>query len=370
MSELRVGVSGVGSIGSRHARLLVQIGVRDLVLYDRQPAGLDLPPAVAGAVWVASFAELLERGLDGIVVATPEESHLEQVQAACEAGVPVLVEKPLAGSVRAAAQLEDVAAATGTAVLVGYVLRYATVMRRARELLAGSLGAVRSVHVALGAGETVLAARSRFSTPTSYRIVFDYSHEWDYLEWLLGPIRRVAAFASGVPSGEARQHPDVVDGLIEFERGCGGTFHLDYLQHDGGRVVSFVGERAALVLDAGRGRLDLRALDGRFTRGDDCAEPRDAMFMRQLEHFIAVVRGDERPSVGVADGRRAVEIAEAIREASEEGRWVELPSASARRPAAVDHQVDARDVGGGVRGEKDDRALDVLRARQAAERHP
>ncbi len=329
-------MSGIGSIGARHVLLLAELGVRDLVVYDPQPAGLDLPAGPAQAVLARSFHELLAGGLDGVVIASPDECHLEQVREACTAGVPVLVEKPLADSIAAAAELEAVAAATGTAVLVGYVLRYSPALRRARELVAGALGPIRSAHVALGAGETVALARSRFASARPYGIVFDYSHEWDYLEWLLGPIRRVAAVGSSV--ADDRPSPDVVDALLELESGVGATVHLDYVQREAGRVVTVVGERATLRVDVGRGELDLRPADGRASSHEQHTEPRDAMFTGQLEHFLAVIRGKEQPRIGVAVGRRAVEVAEAVRQAGERGEWVELGPAvsgpsSPRRPS-------------------------------------
>ena len=210
---------------------------------------------------------------------SPIESHAEQVAAACRKGTPVLVEKPLAPSVAAGRQIEQVVAETGTPVLVGYVLRHCAPMRLAHKVLCeAGIGQLVSVHATLGAYETLRLSRNRFATPAAYRILFDYSHEWDYLEWLVAPIRRVAAIAHTSGDLPLLEDPNVVDGVLEFEGNPIGTFHLDYVQDNGGRSCTFVGDRGSLHLDAGRGTVDVRSAGRRAVRSYDCAEPRDAMF--------------------------------------------------------------------------------------------
>lgn len=61
-----------------------------------------------------------------------------------------------------------------------------------KELI-GDLGTPVSAHASLGAYETLRLARNRFADTVGYRLPYDYSHEWDYLQWYLGPIARVAA---------------------------------------------------------------------------------------------------------------------------------------------------------------------------------
>ncbi len=323
---LRVGVSGLGSIGRRHARLLAGLGVREVCLYDVVPDERELPVELAPlASWAHSFDELLDRDLDGLVVAVPDESHAEQVAAACRKGTPVLVEKPLAPSVAAGRQIEQVVAETGTPVLVGYVLRHCAPMRLAHKVLCeAGIGQLVSVHATLGAYETLRLSRNRFATPAAYRILFDYSHEWDYLEWLVAPIRRVAAIAHTSGDLPLLEDPNVVDGVLEFEGNPIGTFHLDYVQDNGGRSCTFVGDRGSLHLDAGRGTVDVRSAGRRAVRSYDCAEPRDAMFTRQLEHFLAIVQRIDAPCVTVADGIRAVAVAEAVMAACVGRTWVDV----------------------------------------------
>lgn len=327
VARLRVGVCGLGSIGLRHARLLAETpGVR-VAAFDAAPHGLTLPPAVAANLTlVASFEELLDAAPDGVVLATPDALHAPQAIAACRRGVPVLVEKPVADSVEAAEELARVAAESGTAVLVGYVLRHYAVLRRVRDLLAdAAVGTPVSVHVNLGAYETLRVARNRFAGADRYRLPYDYSHEWDYLQWLLGPATGVAAVARLAGDLPLRQDPNVVDGVVTFASGVTGTFHLDYVQEGQGRRLDVVGDRGTLRADLARGTIAVRAHGDLLTRSYDCAEERDVAFGRQLGHFLEVARGAATPLVGVEDGVRALRVADAVVAACAEGSWRSVP---------------------------------------------
>lgn len=321
----RIGVSGIGSIGLRHARLLADLGI-EVVLHDVRPQGLELPRELeACARWVTTFDDLLASAVDGVVIATPDHVHVEQVAAACAHGVPVLVEKPLAETLAAARRLEAVVEPGVAPILVGYVLRYVSVLRRARELVDdGVIGAVVSVAATLGAYETLELARNRFGGDTRFRILVDYSHEWDYLRWIVGPIERVVAVAHLAEGRPLRQDPNVVDGVLAFAGGATGTFHLDYVRSPGTRSFTLIGNKGTLAVNVGRGELELRVYDGDVSVTEELSESRDVSFVRQLQHFLAVIQGDERPDVTLQDGLRALAVAEAIEASCTGGVWVEV----------------------------------------------
>src|SRR5689334_2991399 len=123
-NNLRIGVCGIGSIGFRHARLLSQRGDVSLYLCDKTPAHLadaaELPHLEKAT---ESFEELLEMNLDGLIIATPDQFHIEQAVAACRKGISVLIEKPVAENTKQVKLLEQCMRETKTGVLVGYPLR-------------------------------------------------------------------------------------------------------------------------------------------------------------------------------------------------------------------------------------------------------
>lgn len=276
-----------------------------------------------GLTIAPSFEALLELAPDGLIVATPDSVHVEQALVAVRAGVPVLIEKPVSDDIDAARELVAAASAAGVPGLVGYVLRHHDTIRRLyRAIARGTVGAPVSVAATLSAHETLVVARNRFDDDERFRLVYDYSHEWDYLQWLFGPVRSVAGTSWTAPNIEPTQTPNVVEAVLDFERGMTGAVHLDYVGA-GVRRCRVVGDEGVIAVDVGTGSVVLQRPGADAIR-EVAREERDVAFIRQLEHFVAVARGEVEPIVSLADGVQAIAVAGALVVACTERRWVDL----------------------------------------------
>ena len=132
----RLAVVGLGRQGRRHC-LVASRNPHAEVVATVDPTSPGLP----GIPHVASVDEALELELDGAVVATPTTHHIEPTRALLEAGVPTLIEKPLAASADEAAEVVQLAQATGTTLVVGHVERFNPAVRLVHAMLAsGRLG--------------------------------------------------------------------------------------------------------------------------------------------------------------------------------------------------------------------------------------
>jgi predicted dehydrogenase len=122
---LRVGVVGVGVMGSNHARVFGDLpGVRLVGIADPDRKQRDL---VTGALGCPSFSDveaLLASGVDAVTIAAPTHLHLELSLACIERGVHVLVEKPIAPSVEEGRAIIAAARRSGVALMVGHVERF------------------------------------------------------------------------------------------------------------------------------------------------------------------------------------------------------------------------------------------------------
>lgn len=135
MSEMRMGVAGVGRFGAIHARILGEIdGVRLAGVFDHMA---DRAREVADSTGCKAFSTASElwAATDAVIVAVPTSKHHEVAVAALEAGCHVLVEKPLAASLAEADDLIARAAARGRFLAVGHVERFNPVIRACRHLM-------------------------------------------------------------------------------------------------------------------------------------------------------------------------------------------------------------------------------------------
>jgi predicted dehydrogenase len=318
-----IGITGVGSIGTRHARVFSELDDVTVVLHDAVTTQQQLHDRVGPQFEVApTLEDLLDRGVDGLVVASPDEFHAPAAVAACRRKVAVLLEKPMADTIDAARQIAHAATVSGTPVLMGYVLRHVRSMQGALALLrGGAIGVPVSFQVMLGAYETLQVARNRFDQAAYGTLFRDYSHEWDYVRWLLAPVSGGFALARTAGALELVQDPNVVDVLLRLVDGTTGTVHLDYVQAPGTRRFTIVGDHGTLDVDVPSGQLRVRCA-GQADRVDTYLETRDAAFRAQAEHFVAVADRSVLPAVDIHDGLAALLVADAMCRSAIEQRWV------------------------------------------------
>lgn len=150
--SVRYGIIGCGRQAPKHISGLKANGVADILVADLDADRAAELARDSGNVAVATVEEVLaDPMVKAISVCTPPASHTELILKAIAAGKPFLCEKPLAGSVDEARQIERAATAAGVIGMVGYIYRYAPAFAFARSALeAGALGEVRSATFRLG----------------------------------------------------------------------------------------------------------------------------------------------------------------------------------------------------------------------------
>lgn len=320
-----VGVSGLGSIGRQHIDALAGRAGVHVLAFD--PAS-ELREQVASQIpvqTVADFGELLDLRPDALVIAAPDQFHLPQLSAAAARGIATLVEKPLAPSLPEATAVADDIRGTGTAVLVGYVLRYRTVVQAVHAAIHdGRIGQPTSFQVMLGAYATITAAVSRFDTAEAGRLYRDYSHEWDYLRWFFGPIAQGLAVARTVRDIAHVEEPNIVDGLLTHASGVTGAFHVDYVEPRGLRTIHVVGTGGSLRADFGRGTLTLRTAGDDGERLYSYPETPSIALRRQIDHLLEVSDGTASPLVSLDDGLAALAVADALRASATDSTWIDI----------------------------------------------
>jgi predicted dehydrogenase len=191
--------------------------------------------------------------VDAVYIATPPASHKEYTQLSAQAGKPVYVEKPMAlNSEECQAMLRSCHAA-GTPLFVAYYRRALARFVKIKQLIdTQAIGEVRFVTVTLfqplirGLGEAKqLPWRVNPEVAGGGQFVDVGSHMLDLLDYLLGPIRTVAGFASN----QARRYPaeDMVTGTFLFESGVHGVGTWCFTAFERGDLTEIVGTKGKIA---------------------------------------------------------------------------------------------------------------------------
>ena len=315
----RAVVVGCGSIGQRHIRNLLALGVGEVRVVD--PSEERRREAVGcGAVAAESLARALEWRPGAVLICTPPHLHVSAASYAVATGAHVFVEKPIGTVLDGVDALLAQTAAADRLIVVGYNLRFHAGIRTLKTLLdSGEIGRLLALRAEYGqhladwrAGRDYRAGYNAFLDQGG-GIVLDGSHEIDYARWLAGEVVDVLAMTAKVGDLEVEAE-DVGLLTFRFASGALGQIHLDSVQRGYTRSCKLIGSTGTLIWEYCSGVKLLRA-DGSEKVIPISPDPNE-MYMEEMRHFLKCVRGENRPCVTGADGRRVLEIALAARQAS------------------------------------------------------
>jgi predicted dehydrogenase len=343
MDTVRLAVIGVGLIGRRHAaHVAAERGAKLTALVDPSPAAAEIAETF-GASWFASFAELVAADRpDGVIIATPNQLHVRHGLEAVEAGIPTIIEKPIADEVAQAQTLVDAAEKAGVALLVGHHRRYNPMIRKAKEIIAsGRLGRVLTLHGSFWVSKPddyfeVAWRREKGAGPVFLNLI----HDVDLFRYLCGDIVSVQALESNVVRGNPVEESAAA--LFEFESGALGTltasdavvapwsFELTvgenpaYPQQDQScyQIGGTHGSLAIPQLELWTNK-DKRSWWEPLVRERVPFIPEDPL-AAQIRHFCEVVRGEAAPLMPGREGLETLKIIEAIKQSSRSGSKIRI----------------------------------------------
>jgi predicted dehydrogenase len=327
MKRLRVAVVGVGHLGKEHARILASLPEVELVgVVDPNRVQAE---AVAQRCGTRAFSDhrLLLGEVRAAVVAAPTVYHHTVARDFLAAGVPLLVEKPLAGNLAQADELARLSAEQGTLVQVGHIERFNPAFEELQN------HPIRPRYIA--------AERcSGFSgRSTDVGVVLDVMiHDIDLVLTLVrSPAVRVEAMGAAVLGG----NEDLAQARVTFANGCvadltASRVHPESVRRmrlwgaEGYAGVDFASRKLTLMQPGEhlrRGRIDSRRLDPAilaslktelFTRhlhatDVDCSGRHQAdQLTRELQEFVRCARIGGAPRADAAAGRDALALASQI----------------------------------------------------------
>jgi len=239
MANLRAGLIGLGAMGRNHARNLRSLeGVDLVVVADEDDARLtDQPDCLIGH----TVADIIAAGVDYCVVASPTNTHEEIGMALAEAGIPALIEKPLATNTGAALHLARAFASKGLIGGVGHIERFNAALQNLRIRLANNqLGEIYQI-----------ATRRQGPFPgriTDVGVILDLaSHDIDLTAWVSQRHYRQVTALTVSKSG--RQFEDMVSATCRLSDGLISNHLVNWLTPTKERRTIITGERGMFIAD-------------------------------------------------------------------------------------------------------------------------
>ena len=295
MKRPRVGVVGVGHIGSNHARLYAEIPAADFTaVYDVdlvRAGAIAKKYSAAAAKSLEEFAELV----DAASVSTPTSSHHQIALALLRRGKHLLIEKPIAENPQHATELAELAARNQLILQVGHVERFNPVL---------SALEARLTH------PRFIEAHRLSSYPdrsTDIGVVLDLMiHDLEIILHLVrSPVQNIDAV--GVPV--LSRGEDIANARIRFENGCVANVTSSRISPERMRKIRVFQEDAYLSLDYEKQSGEIyRRESGKITR-DKVPIEREEPLKQQLVSFIECASTGRQPRVSGFQATAALELA-------------------------------------------------------------
>ncbi len=309
MNKLKIGVIGLGNMGSEHCRLLLSgkaaeaelCCVADLRPERREWARAALPQNVA--IYEDGLSLIAAKGCDAVMIAVPHYQHPELTIAALNAGLHVLCEKPVAVYTAQVKPVLEAAKQSGKTFALMFNQRTNCIYRRLKEILtSGEMGPIKRMSWTI----TDWYRSQAYYDSGSWRATWagegggvllnQCPHQLDLLQWLFGMPSTVRAFCH-----EAKWHDieveDDVTAYLEFPGGFTGVFIASTGDLPGSNRLEISFDRGKIVCE-----------DGKLLRwmlpGSEAADYRpgeEAYPHPQLEAQVLETDGENPQHIGVTN---------------------------------------------------------------------
>lgn len=323
-------VVGGGSIGRRHLRNLLALSQKAAVVEPMEERACEISRNYKVLVYSKLEDALDKEVYDAALICNPNVFHLKTAVRIARRGIHLFIEKPLSHSMAGVEELLSIVKKNKLHTFVGSNFKFHKSFKAMKKLLdERAIGKVLSFTVVCGQylpdWHPWEDYRKGYSANKSLGggVLLD-SHEFDYIQWLLGPIEKIACIA-GKYSGLEIDTEDVAEAIVELKGNAVGSIHVDYIQHPYRRVYMFYGEKGTLEWDHTDKRVSLyKSKDrrwGHFRQGK--YEP-NRMYIDELKHFIGVLKGKETSVTDIYAARQVLKVICAAKESARMGRFMEV----------------------------------------------
>lgn len=320
--KIGFGVVGLG-VGRSRAKMVLECPDAELVaICDVNQERLATCGEQWGCATYTDFREMTARDdIDCVLVMTPSGMHAQMALEVMALGKHVATTKPMDVDLGIIDAARATAAQTGLIYAVDFGRRYEDEPRRIqRAMAAGRLGKpiLATIEMKWLRDEEYYGGwRGTWELDGGGSMANQGIHQVDLMQWVMGPVRRVSGHFAVMGHHNCATE-DLALAMLEFESGARGSIVTTTTWTGPAQItrVGFHGTRGAA-------QLENEALTA-FTI-DDSAEPLGPHPANIVEDMVGCIRGEREPACPPEEGRKSVEILNAVYLSAAEGAWVDLP---------------------------------------------
>ena len=293
---MRVGVIGIGSMGKNHLRVYSEMNQEIVGIADINIERGNFLAKKYNTKFFRDYRELLKKDLDAVSIAVPTTLHKKVALDCMEKGINILIEKPIADTLRNALEIKAKAEKEDLKVMVGHIERFNPAIEKIKEMTGtGEMGELVSI-----SAKRVGPYNPRIR---DVGIIIDLGvHDIDIISYLYKDKVEYVYASAGSVIHNFEDHASI---LLKFRNGHAGLIETNWLTPFKIRTLTMVGDRGIASIDYLVPSLKLyNEKEEKYIRIEK-KEP----LKSELEHFIECIKKNKEPIVSIEDGKNALKIA-------------------------------------------------------------
>lgn len=316
IAETRVLVVGCGSIGRRHIKNLMSLGIRNFILCDTSEESLKAASiGLENPVLTTKFKSALLQGPGAAVICTPSSLHLDMALELARHGVHLLIEKPLSDTLEGIGELERIVEERGLVAMMAMCYRFHPVFQQVKSLVASEVVG-KIYHVNYFGGHYLpdwhpnadyrieYAARKKLGGG----VILTSIHGLDNIRWLFGEVEESHAFVDKVSDLEMDVE-DIATAIFRLKNGIYVNWQTDFLQRANQHRMVIAGSTGTIRADFLTGIVETYSTElGKWYSGRVPFQVNE-MYVAEARHFFDCIEKKTVPEADVKDGHKTLRLA-------------------------------------------------------------
>ena len=296
-------IIGLGSIGSRHLKIIKQLRPEiNINLLRRKESIENNLEKLANKIFYDK-KDALKENLDGVIIASPSSMHINQAINFLDLNIPIFIEKPISNNLEDYLKFKKLSEIKNAQILVGYVLRYSKILNEYRRLIKENIIG-KQIYVDIKYSSFLPDWRKNINYKNSVSsndnlgggALLELSHELDYANWLFGPFTEIKAIRNNTKQLEIDVE-DIVKLIAINKNRCLINIHLDFSSKISERYCCLNGSKGFIKLDFINNKISSKLNIEKGIKSYKIESKYNDMYIYQLEHFLKCIENNIKPLV-------------------------------------------------------------------------
>ena len=293
---MKILIVGCGSIGKRHLRNLLTIGIKHeniSCVETRQDRITEVKNYGIERVYSSLESALNDKNYDAAIICSPTSLHIEQCNILSSKNINLMIEKPLSRDLNNIEELKDIVIKNNLVTFIAYIFRFAPSIKFLKDILEKKT--IGEVFFVRGEFSEYLPDWHPYEKYNSFYMaqkqmgggsILDQSHIMDLVHHLFGNFKSVMAFNNKI-SGLEIEADDIAEMIVELDNGILASIHTDIFGRKHSKSLEIKGSRGNIKWDFYKNEVSVYDAETKTLKiEDDFDKDFNKVYIEELKYFI------------------------------------------------------------------------------------